>query len=131
MTTKVCGVCLKEQPLNSFVKGRNICKGCYSARVAAKYSARTRFPESGVRVFQCDTCGGTFCGDYESSVRAGLCKGCLRNIRLERKAKAPAVLKCRVCGIRKPKEEFEKYSTSRCKACAREQAKAYYKRKGF
>ena len=129
---KVCGVCLKEQPVNSFVKGRNVCKGCYSARVAAKYSARTGFAEQGPRTFKCEVCGQTFCGDYESSVRAGLCRGCYRETLLERKRKAPAILKCRVCGEKKPKEEFEKYSTSRCKECARKQVNAHYhKTKGF
>lgn len=124
---RVCRVCLKEQPETFFYRGRRICKGCYSAICSGKYSARIGFSE-GVP-FTCCDCGNMYSAKQESSTTMNLCKRCYLARIIARKEAAPAELECTRCGETKPKEEFEKYSLTRCKACAAEAVRKYNKRR--
>ena len=117
-TLQVCRVCLREQPDMEFYRGRRICKDCYTAIRNGKYSARIGFSER--CPFTCRDCGNTYSAKQESRSTMNLCKRCHLARILARKAAAPEKLKCNRCGQEKPKEEFEKYSLTRCKVCAAE-----------
>lgn len=125
--TKICKQCLKEKPLREYYsRRRRVCKECYAARVLSKYSVRNYF--EGEKVFLCKHCGGVFPTKFKSSAAKDRCIKCNRELVWARKLAAPAELTCRYCKETKPKEEFEKYSLTRCKACAREQIRKYRER---
>lgn len=123
--SRVCRACGKAKPTSQFPAGRRVCKGCYAARYTAKHSAAAWFSAG----FTCRSCRVFTPGAGYARSRQGLCNACYREYVLARKAAAPAVLMCRSCGESKPKEDFEKYSLTRCKACAASAVKALYHRK--
>lgn len=125
--SRVCRACGKTKPTSQFPTGRRTCAECYTARYSAKHSVDRWFTEDGD--FTCRVCGERRTGADRSYARRGYCKDCYRAYLTDKKARAPRMLTCRTCGETKPKQLFEKYSTTRCLACASRAVNEVYHRK--
>lgn len=112
-----CRKCNQWKDASDFYPGDpGICRGCRRRMSRVGYWLEAHPPE--LADFTCRDCGRVFPGEERSKGGTRLCRGCYRAELLRRKAEAPEVLTCRHCRQEKPKAEFEKYSITRCRACA-------------
>lgn len=124
---RVCHRCGEPGGARAYYKGRKwVCKKCLRKANMNNYTIRTLTRKG---EFTCRNCGGVYPPSMQTSAIKEVCRKCYNDILLLRKAEAPDMLTCRGCGETKPKEDFEKYSVTRCKMCANRKSREYYHHK--